>query len=82
MISQLRRAACLPSQFIPELASRPPSLPFDMLSMMSPVAFSPAAPAVRSVTAPLASAPSMGFGKAELAGAHGQLTSARQSSAA
>mmetsp|Transcript_15207 Transcript_15207/g.36140 ORF Transcript_15207/g.36140 Transcript_15207/m.36140 type:complete len:270 (-) Transcript_15207:188-997(-) len=38
-----------------------------MLSMMSPVAFSPAAPAVRSVTAPLASAPSMGFGKAELA---------------
>ena len=49
-------------------------LPFDMLAMMSPVAFSPAAPAGRSVTAPLQSAPSMGFSKAELAGAHGRRT--------
>jgi hypothetical protein len=38
-----------------------------MFLLTSPAAFSPAAPAGRAVTAPLQSAPSMGFGKAELA---------------
>jgi len=47
--------------------------------MMNPAAFTPAAPAGRAATAPLQSAPSMGFGKAELVGAHGWLTCARQS---
>ena len=47
--------------------------------MMNPAAFTPAAPAGREATAPLQSAPSMGFGKAELVGAHGWLTCARQS---
>jgi len=38
-----------------------------MFLVSSPAAFSPAAPASRATTAPLSSAPSMGFGKAELA---------------
>lgn len=44
-----------------------------MFLLSSPAAFSPAAPAGRAVAAPLQSAPSMGFGKAELAGAYGRL---------
>ena len=63
----------LPDQFVSDLVLCL-RLSFQMFTMMSPAAFSPAAPAGRSVTAPLQSAPSMGFGKAELAGAHGQLS--------
>ena len=53
-----------------------------MLAMMNPAAFTPAAPAGRAANAPLQSAPTMGFGKAELVGAHGWLTARARAAAA